>query len=238
MWRMLKKRFCDPSEERQVARMELSHRLQQSGESILAYEQVFVDLAIRAELNEEEMVAQWVKNIEPQLANICRTHTARQDLTFQEVAKIARRADRMTPDTQSLQVALRKSVHAVSMRTQEVSNNVEGGMTPQISATTIQAIKEAVKRDLAREMATKQLEVEDTLLKRKSDTIRQSLETQPPKSAINRVQLPQGVCVRCGSKDHKRCGWNELCDYCKRRGHKDVVCFRRLRDRESRGDPT
>ena len=144
----------------------------------------------------------------------------------------------MTPETQSLQVALRKSVHAVSMRTQEVSNNVEDGMTPQISAMTIQAIKEAVKRDLAREMATKQLEVEDTLLKRKSDTIRQSLETQPPKSAINRVQLPQGVCVRCGSKDHKRCGWNELCDYCKRRGHKDVVCFRRLRDRESRGDPT
>ena len=179
MWRMLKKRFCDPSEERQVARLELSHRLQQSGETILAYEQVFMDLANRAELTEEEMVAQWVKNIEPQVANICRTHTARQDLTFQEVAKIARRADRQTPDMQPPQVALKRSVHAISTRVHELAEGGDGSTSPKLPSMSIHAIKEAVRKDLSREMASKQQEVEETvgLLKRKLDNL-QVLQVQ------------------------------------------------------------
>jgi hypothetical protein len=189
MWRMLQKRFCDPSEERQVARMELSHRLQQSGESILAYEQVFVDLAIRAELNEEEMVAQWVKNIDPQVANICRTHTAMQDLTFQQVAKIARRADRQTPDVQPPQVAIRRSVHAVSTTMQGVSD--EGNPSPKTQSLSIQAIREAVKEELARERTSKQQEVEDTIgqLKRELSTL-QVLQVQQDARADSRGPPP------------------------------------------------
>jgi hypothetical protein len=262
MWRMLQKRFCDPSEERQVARMELSHRLQQSGESILAYEQVFVDLAIRAELNEEEMVAQWVKNIDPQVASICRTHTAMQDLTFQQVAKIARRADRQTPDVQPPQVAIRRSVHAVSTRMQGVSNEDDGNTATVTQPSSILAIKEALRNELTRELTSKQQEVDETigLLKRKVDNL-QVLQVQhdirsdnrgPPPNrgrgrggrggdrptriqpANDRVRLPEGMCQRCGSKDHPKCVWKEPCDYCKRVGHKDVVCYQRIREQGSR----
>jgi len=262
MWRMLKKRFCDPSEERQVARMELAHRLQQSGESILAYEQVFVDLAIRAELNEEEMVAQWVKNIDPQVASICRTHTAMQDLTFQQVAKIARRADRQTPDVQPPQIAIRRSVHAVSTRMQGVSDEGGGNAATVAQPSTIHAIKEALRDELTRELTSKQQEVEETvgLLKRKVDNL-QVRQVQhdarpdnrgPPsnrgrgrggrggdrparsQSTGDRVRLPEGVCLKCGSLDHVKCVWKEPCEYCKMIGHKDVVCYRRIREQGSR----
>jgi hypothetical protein len=127
---------------------------------------------------------------------------------------------------------------------------------------SIHAIKEAVRKDLSREMASKQQEVEETvgLLKRKLDNL-QVLQVQhdtrsdnrgpPPnrgrgrggrggdrstrgQSSNDRVRLPEGVCSKCGSKDHVKCVWREPCDYCKQVGHKDVVCYRRIRDEGSR----
>jgi len=176
MWRLMKKRFCDPTEERQAARVELAQRIQAKGESLLAYEQVFSEMANRAGLSEEEMVERWVKNIDPEVANICRTHTAKEDLTFQEIARIARRADRQAPDTRPPQVAVKKAVHtvaAVSRETPEDTDDTSAGMSSatDVSVKSINAIKDALSRDLRREMATRQLEFDETIgsLKRKLD---------------------------------------------------------------------
>ncbi len=202
-----------------------------------------------------------MKNIDPQVANICRTHTAMQDLTFQQVAKIARRADRQTPDVQPPQVAIRRSVHAVSATMQGVSN--EGNPSPKTQSLSIQAIREAVKEELARERTSKQQEVEDTIgqLKRELSTLQvlqvqqdaradsrgpppnksrergggggdRSARTQP---ANNRVRLlPEGICSKCGSSDHLKCAWKDACTYCRQVGHNEVVCFRRIRDQGPR----
>ena len=255
MWRLMKKRFCDPTEERQAARVELAQRIQAKGESLLAYEQVFSEMANRAGLSEEEMVERWVKNIDPEVANICRTHTAKEDLTFQEVARIARRADRQAPDARPPQVAVKKTVHtvaAVSREAPEDTDDTSAGMSSatDVSVKSINAIKDALSRDLRREMATRQLEFDETIgsLKRKLDHMQVMQVQQEPKRRDRKpipprprergssVRLPDGVCTRCGSKDHQRCVWKDPCDYCKRPGHKDVVCFKKLRDQESRSN--
>jgi hypothetical protein len=255
MWRLMKKRFCDPTEERQAARVELAQRIQAKGESLLAYEQVFSEMANRAGLSEEEMVERWVKNIDPEVANICRTHTAKEDLTFQEVARIARRADRQAPDARPPQVAVKKTVHtvaAVSREAPEDTDDTSAGMSSatDVSVKSINAIKDALSRDLRREMATRQLEFDETIgsLKRKLDHMQVMQVQQEPKRRDRKpipprprergssVRLPDGVCTRCGSKDHQRCVWKDPCDYCKRPGHKDVVCFKKLRDQQSRSN--
>jgi len=94
MWALMKEKFCDPSGERLHARAELSRRVQAKGESTLAYEQVFSKLATTARLSEEEKVEKWLDNINQATAKVVRTHAAREDITFDEAVKIARRADR------------------------------------------------------------------------------------------------------------------------------------------------
>jgi len=313
MWRKLEKRFCDPSEERQTARMDLSLRLQRSGESIQVYEQVFMELAKRAELTEEEMVAQWVKNIEPHLADRCRMHTSLRDLSFEEVVTVARRAGRQAAEVQQPQVTLNKTEHAIPTKTSYWSGEVDGG-TPEGRTLSIQAIADTVRKQLAQEMASKQ-HLEDTVeqLKRELSTLQvlqvqqdhvrsaprfsvaslqaikddmtrelaarqvevveaigrmqRSLdgikvmqvrqETQfddrgrPPDGGRERavtvgdrkgrgrqpnvrIELPEGICRRCGSKDHRECDWKEPCEHCGRPGHKSEVCFTRLREQQSR----
>jgi hypothetical protein len=248
MWRLMKKRFCDPSEERQAARVELAQRIQAKGESLLAYEQVFSEMANRAGLSEEEMVERWVKNIDPEVANICRTHTAKEDLTFQQVARIARRAERQTPDVRTPQMAIKK-VHAVSVSSRDTPDDTDDTSTTDVSSKSIRAIQDALSRDLKREMATRQLELDETIgsLKRKLDNMQvMQVQQEPPrrrdrgppttkgKERTGTVKLPEGVCTRCGAADHQKCVWKEPCEYCKRPGHKDVVCYKRLREQESR----
>jgi len=97
MWALMKEKFCDPGGERLNARAELSRRVQAKGESTLEYEQVFSELATRAKLSEEEKVEKWLDNINQATAEVVRTHAARDDITFDEAAKIARRADRQGP---------------------------------------------------------------------------------------------------------------------------------------------
>ena len=248
MWRLMKKRFCDPTEERQAARVELAQRIQAKGESLLAYEQIFSEMANRAGLSEEEMVERWVKNIDPEVANVCRTHTAKEDLTFQEVARIARRADRQAPDARTPQVAIKKVVHTVAAVARDIPEDTDDTTTTDVSTRSINAIKDALSRDLRREMATRQLEFDETIgsLKRKLDHMQVMQVQHEPKrrdrkpspvrnrNRVGGIRLPDGVCIRCGSKDHARCTWKEACEYCKRPGHKDVVCFAKLRDQESR----
>ena len=249
MWRLMKKRFCDPTEERQAARVELAQRIQAKGESLLAYEQVFSEMANRAGLSEEEMVERWVKNIDPEVANICRTHTAKEDLTFQEIARIARRADRQAPDTLPPQMAVKKVTHTIAAVSRETPEDTDDTSTTDVSVKSINAIKDALSRDFRREMATRQLEFDETIgsLKRKLDHMqvmqvqqepkRRDRKPTPPRSRERggRPRLPEGVCSRCGSKDHQKCAWKEPCEYCKRPGHSEVVCFKKLRDQDSRG---
>jgi hypothetical protein len=52
-------------------------------------------------------------------------------------------------------------------------------------------------------------------------------------STSDRVRLPDGVCLKCGSKDHVKYVWKEQCEYCKQVGHKDAVCYRRIREQGS-----
>jgi hypothetical protein len=245
MWRKLEKRFCDPSEERQAARMDLSLRLQRSGEPIQAYEQVFMELAKRAELTEEEMVTQWIKNIEPHLAERCRTHTALRDLSFEEVVTIARRAVRQSTEAQQPQVALKRTVHAVSARPNDWLGEVNGVTLPEERPLSIQAITESVRKQLAQEMASKQ-HLEDTVgqLKREWSTF-QVLQGQqdakadirgpPPQGLIKHgaqpPKLPAGICHRCGAQGHmaKECTWAGRCGYCGRERHQAPVCYERIR---------
>jgi hypothetical protein len=283
MWRKLERRFCDPSEERQAARMDLSLRLQRSGESIQAYEQVFMELAKRAELTEEEMVTQWVKNIEPHLAEKCRTHTALRDLSFQEVVTVARRAVRQSTEVQQPQVALKRTIHAVSARPNDWSGEVDGATPTEERTFLIQAITESVRKQLVQELTPKQQHLEDTVgqLKRELDS-RQVMQVQqevrdnghnpPPRSDSrgpppgadrrgpppnrgrgrgagnrerptrtqsydDRVRLPPDICSKCGSREHLRCAWKEVCTYCQQMGHKEVVCFKRIRDQGARIEP-
>jgi hypothetical protein len=86
-------------------------------------------------------------------------------------------------------------------------------------------------------MATRQLEFDETIgsLKRKLDHMQVMQVQQEPKrrdrrpsptrdrNRVGRIRLPDGICIRCGSKDHPKCTWKDACEYCKQPGHKDVV---------------
>ncbi len=169
MWRLLQRHFCDPSEERQIARREITNRVQRKDENIMAYEQVFVEIANRADLSQEERVAQWTKNITPHVADACLLYVAQQDRTFEDVARYARRVDRITPDMRTPQVALNGMVDASSARTNDRSGKVDGGALPELS---IQVITETVRKQLAQEMASKQ-HLEDTVGQLKREIVLQ-----------------------------------------------------------------
>jgi len=262
MWRLLQRHFCDPSEERQIARREITNRVQRKDENIMAYEQVFVEIANRADLSQEERVAQWTKNITPHIADACLVFVAQQDRTFEEVAKYARRLDRVTPDLHTPQVAFRRAVHVVSSKTSEVHEGDNSSEHPQAPAFSILAVREALKKEIVNELASKHQDVAESMgaLKRKVDSIhvmqlqqeakadsRTPNNRGPPSnrgrgrgnrytdrrertSPQPRVTLPDGICPKCGSKDHAICRWDENCNYCKRKGHKEEVCFMKMRD--------
>jgi len=125
MWALMKEKFCDPGGERLNARAELTRRVQAKGESTLAYEQVFSELATRAKLSEEEKVEKWLDNINQATANVVRTHAARDDITFDEAAKIARRADRQVLQPE-------KPTQAAGLLGQKPSRNVRHGLGPPV----------------------------------------------------------------------------------------------------------
>jgi len=171
--------------------------------------------------------------------------------TFQEIAEIARGADSQTPYTQQSQVPLKKTVHAISTRKNDWSEDVDGGTLPAERTLSIQAITETVRKQLAQEMASIQ-HLEDTVRQLKWDLsnfqVLQDTRSDNHGPPINRggerptrsqpsgdrVRLPHGVCSKCGSKDHLKCAWREPCEHCGRPGHKSEVCFTRLREQQSR----
>jgi len=181
MWRLLQKHFCDPSEERQIARREITNRVQRKDETVMAYEQVFVEMANRADLSQEERVAQWTKNITPHVADACLLYVAQQDRTFGDVARYARRVDRITPDMRTPQAALNRTAYASS-----TSTNNRSGTLPAEQTLSIQAITETVRKQLTQEMASKQ-HLEDTArqLKRELSTL-QVLQVQQDRLLVPR----------------------------------------------------
>jgi hypothetical protein len=248
MWSLMRKHFCDPSEERQAARVELGRRVQLRTESILAYEQVFTELADQAELTENEKIDLWIKNIDPQIANVCKLHMATRDRSFLALAKMARRADGRAMESQLPQIAIKRTVHAVSSRMPEVPMDVEDVTSPRIS---IQAIKEAVKREVDESLDAFKRTLESRQVRQVQQEPRRDRRELPSnrgrgrgprdgdrpgrgRTSEERVKLPDGICIRCGSTEHTRCAWKEECAYCHLVGHKDVVCYKRLREEAAR----
>jgi hypothetical protein len=233
----------------------------------MAYEQVFIEIANRADLSQEERVAQWTKNITPHVADACLVYVAQQDRTFEEVARYARRLDRVTPDLHTPQVAFRRAVHVVSTKTpegHEDDNSSEQAQTPSFS---ILAVREALKKEIVNELASKHQDVAESMgaLKRKVDSLQvmqlqqeAKIDFRPPNNreasfsrgrgrggrysdrrerappSNPRMPLPEGICPKCGSKEHARCRYDEPCNYCHRKGHKEEVCFKKMRDAQPR----
>jgi hypothetical protein len=238
MWRLMEEKFCDPGSERRTAKSELARRPQERGESTLAYEQVFLKLAAKAGLSEEEKVEKWLENIHPSAAKAIRLLGAEGgELTFERAAKIGRRVDleeeeRPTP----LQTAVRRSVHAVAIPGETAT--VEAVLAdPEVQSRIREVIREAISGDI-RDPQTGQREG----LKRKWDTLKtphlptaptNSMEQGPPKSRYRPgpVKLPTGICHRCGAQDHmvRECTWVGKCDYCGRENHQVQVCYERIR---------
>jgi len=261
MWRLLQQHFCDPSEERQIARREIINRVQRKDETIMAYEQIFVEIANRADLSQEERVAQWTKNITPHIADACLVFVAQQDRTFEDVAKYARRLDRVIPDLHAPQVAFRRAVHMVSSKSPEVREDEDGNEHPQAPTFNILAVREALKKEIVSELTSKHQDVAESMsaLKRKVDSIQVMQLQQEAKADFRhpnnrgpppnrgrgrgryvdrrdrpqqqpRPSLPEGICPKCGSREHAICHVDENCNYCRRKGHKEEVCFMKMRD--------
>ena len=178
MWRLMEEKFCDPGSERRTAKTELAHRTQERGESTLAYEQVFLKLAAKAGLSEEEKVEKWLENIHPSISKAIRLLGAEGgELTFERAAKIARRVDLAEEDRPPpLQTAVRRSVHAVTTAQEDSATSVNAVKQDAVLAAqeaqtrTIQAIREAISVDMKRELASQTRQMEEGL-KRKLDTM-------------------------------------------------------------------
>jgi hypothetical protein len=178
MWRLMEEKFCDPGSERRTAKSELAHRPQERGESTLAYEQVFLKLAAKAGLSEEEKVEKWLENVHPSVSKAIKLLGAEGgELTFERAAKIARRVDLADEERPPpLQTAVRRSVHAVTMAQEEAATSVNAVRHDTVLAAqeaqtrTIQAIREAISVDMKRELASQSRQMEDGL-KRKLDSM-------------------------------------------------------------------
>ncbi len=187
MWRLMEEKFCDPGSERRTAKSELAHRIQERGESTLAYEQVFLKLAAKAGLSEEEKVEKWLENVHPSVSKAIKLLGAEGgELTFERAAKIARRVDLADEERPPpLQTAVRRSVHAVTMAQEEAATSVNAVRHDTVLAAqeaqtrTIQAIREAISVDMKRELASQSRQMEDGL-KRKLDSMQsfQSIQHQ------------------------------------------------------------
>jgi len=186
MWELMEAKFSDPDRDRQKAKLELAQRPQQQGESVAAYEEVFMKLAERAELTEAEKIDWWKDSIDATLSDVVHTLGSGQTaMTIEEAARIARKAERPQKEARPLQLALRRTIHAVKeVRPEEADqrmSNIEIGQnhpgeTPSTTTMQIRAVemaKELVAVDVRRQMAKREVELDSELrgMKRKMEDI-------------------------------------------------------------------
>jgi len=199
MWALMEEKFSDPEGDRLTAKAELSQRPQQPGESVAAYEQVFRKLANRAELSDNERVDKWMENIEPTVASVVHgVGAGRAKLSWEEAAKIARRAERPGREMRPLQTAVRRTVNAIEMKPEEGGNTGppaapipdptrDAQITTEFQIKAVQMAKEAVAVDVRREIARKGIEVDDEirLVKRKLDELRMNQDSRATKMEVD-----------------------------------------------------
>ena len=243
MWRLMEEKFCDPGSERRAAKSELARRPQEKGESTLAYEQVFLKLATKAGLSEEEKVEKWLENVHPSVSKVIRLLGAEGgELTFERAAKIARRVDlaeeeRPTPS----QVAVRRSVQAVTISGETAAVDALWA-DQEVQMRIRQVIEEAIsgetgqRKGLKRKWDTTQLRKAPHVSTAPTNPREQ--DTPRPRYRPGPVKLPTGICHKCGAQDHmvRECTWFGSCDYCGRENHQVQVCYDRIRA-ESKRDP-